>query len=514
MSKKNNLLLVLSYVVLAILAYSNSFQNSFTFDDWNFIVRSKFIKDLQNIQLFLSTDYLKLSPMEVDLQRPFMTLSLMIDYYVWELNPLGYHVTNVLLHAINSVEVFYLLFVLIPGNYFPAIIAAIIFAIHPIHTEAVNSISFREDLLVTLFYLGSLIFFLKGLKSIRKKYFMAATVIFYTLALLSKEMALTLPLVIFIVHISIKKTLIPLIKEKWFYSIILTISVFYFVFLLSVAGSLEQSISGMYGVAKFKLSLPIISSILFYYCQLIIFPVNLTAIHDFPRYASLLETNALASAVVIVLIIFVGLYFIKSKPILSLFIYWFFITILPVSGVIPIVDPVAERYLYLPSIGPIALFGLAIGGMWQAKRTYALIIFISLLVLLFSLTFKRNEVWREDYTLWKDAAKRAPWNYFAHQSLGMAAYKKGNTEEAISALKDALALKPNAAISSEIYYDLGLIYKAMGMDSLAIESLKSAVDLNPNDIRAIYALNSIFKNQNENRNMDSDYSEGKPSDSR
>lgn len=482
---------------IAVSVYANSLGNAFVFDDLAFIVKNDFIKDWNNLKIFFTSDYLKLTPSAADPQRPVMTISLILDYLVWGLNPKGFHLTNIILHAINSIAVLYLLHALTCGKLIVSVVTAVAFAIHPIHSEAVNCISFREDLLVTFFYLGAIILFLRGIRRpVGKKSFLAASAVFYLLSLLSKEMALTIPLAILLVHISTEKSLAVVVKEKWFYATLFAISIIYLAFLLFFIGSLEQSLRGMHGVGKFSLNFPIISGILFYYLRLAIFPVNLNAAHDFPRYASFLEINALMSAAVIVAIFLIGLYFIKRRPLLSIFVCWFFITILPVSGIVPIIDPVAERYLYLPSIGPIALIGLMIGNIWRTRKSsYALAASIFLLILLVPLTFKRNEIWREDYSLWKDVVKRTPWNYLGHQSLAMAAYRKGNTDEAISALKEALELKPNAAISSEIYYDLGLIYRAKGMDALAIEALRNAASLNSNDIRIIYSLSAILKEQ-------------------
>lgn len=148
---ESNRLLPLLLCLLSTSVYINSLNHDFIWDDGKFTIQSSFIHHWENLFKILTSDYYKLSWREVDVNRPVMVASPIFDYVIWQLNPLGYHLTNILLHAANTVILLFTLRLLLP-NTTAVILGAVIFAIHPIHTEAVNAINFREDLLVTFFF--------------------------------------------------------------------------------------------------------------------------------------------------------------------------------------------------------------------------------------------------------------------------------------------------------------------------------------------------------------------------
>ena len=134
--------------------------------------------------------------------RPVVTFSYFIDYSLWHLNPAGFHLTNILLHAVNVVLV-YLLVSAVSRSRTTAFLTSILFALHPILTEAVNGISYREDLLATTFFLGRHFYCLLNPKSTSQNPKFAnclypLSLFSYLLALCSKEVAITLPLIIFL----------------------------------------------------------------------------------------------------------------------------------------------------------------------------------------------------------------------------------------------------------------------------------------------------------------------------
>lgn len=481
------LFIVIFIFLIASFPYIHSIGHGFVGDDWDFIVNSKFIKDWRNIRIFFTADYLKLPPNEVDVQRPLMTLSLMLDYQIWGLEPAGYHITNVVFHALNSVTLFYLISAIIPGGLFAPTVAASIFALHPIQTEAVNAVSFREDLLVTLFCLLSIILFLKGMRSARKKMFFAVAITMYILALMSKEMAITLPMMLFLIHLTRERSFTPVIKEKWFYAGLLVVSLLFVGILSFLEYPLGKSIPGSFGIVRYALNLPTITGISCNYLRLFIFPINLSISHDFPRYKSFFQLDAGVCWIGILILIGSGFYCMIRKPVIGLFILWFFITIVPVSGIVPIMEPVAERYLYFPSIGPIVLFSIFLTGVWHRKRQT--LPFLAMLLLTYSvLTIERSRLWRDDYLIWRDAARKATESAHVHTYLGIAAYREGKLDESILELKKAESLNPNSALLSIIYHNMGLAYEAKGMHGDARDAYSRALSLNPYDVKVYYSI--------------------------
>src|SRR3990170_2225709 len=184
--------LILVIVCLSQFVYLNSLSNQFVYDDEFTIVTNYFVKTWNNFPLLFNSDYFKLSG-ELS-YRPVVTLSYFIDYSLWKLNPFGFHLTNTLLHTLNSVLLFFLLKRIFNCRT-TSFIATLIFLCHPVHSEAVNAISYREDLLAATFFIAAFLLYVKtskGNRSFSPAYF--ASVACYLSGVFSKEMAITLPL--------------------------------------------------------------------------------------------------------------------------------------------------------------------------------------------------------------------------------------------------------------------------------------------------------------------------------
>lgn len=495
---KRNSLTISLVIAISIAIYANSLQNGFVMDDWGYIVYSKFIKDWHNIFTFFTTDYQNLSMMEIDLQRPLMTLSVMLDYQAWGLNPKGYHLTNLVIHILNAVTIFYILSTIFFNNAFTPVAVALLFAVHPIHTETVNAISFREDILFTFFYLLSILFFLKGIRS-SKKIILTASLMAYILSLLSKETALTLPIMIFLIHLAVGGKSCDIFRRKWFYLGLIAITLIYLFSIYILTNPLGQTFLEQGGRARYSINIPTIGGILFYYMQLLIFPTSLSIEHDFTRYHSLFEPATMMIWASIMSIIFLGIHKLIKKPVLGLFILWFFITLVPTSNIIPIYDVMSERYLYLPSIGPIVLFSIFLNDLRHVEYgRYRFCILISAILISSAysiLTFNRNEAWVSDYTLWKDAVKKDNKNPWSHRSLAMVAYARENLDEALSELRMAEQLNPNSTALADIYYNMGLIFEEKNLNDKAIEYYNRSLSLKPYNADVHYAVGILYEKE-------------------
>src|SRR3990170_4464809 len=195
--------LILVIVCFSQFIYLNSLSNQFVYDDEFTIVTNYFVKTWNNFPLLFNSDYFKLSG-ELS-YRPVVTLSYFIDYTLWKLNPFGFHLTNTLLHTLNSVLLFFLL-KRIFNCQTTSFAATLIFLCHPVLSEAVNAISYREDLLAATFFIAAFLLYMKTSKEERSfspAYF--ASVGCYLLGVFSKEMAITLPLLIFLHDVIFRK---------------------------------------------------------------------------------------------------------------------------------------------------------------------------------------------------------------------------------------------------------------------------------------------------------------------
>ncbi len=176
-TKFQHLLSISLILIISIAIYSNTLKNGFVYDDRFTIVDNLFIKNWNNLPELFSKTYFSRSGEET--YRPIVTLSYFVDYSLWGLKPFGYHLTNLLLHSANVVLVYLFALLLLNNPLSPTLLrgsniththtytrwiaffTALLFSIHPIQSEAVNAISFREDLLVVFFLTAAFILYIK-----------------------------------------------------------------------------------------------------------------------------------------------------------------------------------------------------------------------------------------------------------------------------------------------------------------------------------------------------------------
>ena len=165
--KQTYLKKILPFIIFfPALLYINSLSNTFVYDDVYTITENYFIKSLGNLPKLFQPDYLLLSG-ELS-YRPVVTLTYFIDYAIWQLNPLGYHLTNIILHTVN-VCLFYCLIINICKNHTVSLFATLFLLSHPILTETVIAICYREDILASIFFLLAFILFIKVAVPFSKK---------------------------------------------------------------------------------------------------------------------------------------------------------------------------------------------------------------------------------------------------------------------------------------------------------------------------------------------------------
>src|SRR3972149_9223454 len=194
-TKKTRILLPILISSISFLAYMNTLHHQFVFDDFRVITNNPYIKDWKYFPALFNSDYFKISG-ELS-YRPLVTLSYFIDYAIWHLAPFGFHLTNLVIHTLNTFIAYLLLFK-ITKRCNLTIISCLFFSIHPILTETVNAVGFREDLLCTTFFLLTLFFYVKLYTSKYKKICCVASLLAYLFSLFSKEMAISLPVIIFV----------------------------------------------------------------------------------------------------------------------------------------------------------------------------------------------------------------------------------------------------------------------------------------------------------------------------
>ena len=489
--------------------YFNSLSNGFVYDDFAIIVENKSIQHpLKSFPSFFNQSYFDIAAGEAS-YRPVATLSYYLIYAVAGLNPFLYHLFSLILHIANVILVFLIVNVILKNRQ-AALLAGALFASHPALTEAVDCIAFNEDLLAAVFFLLAFWFCIKsrldGLKLNTIKY--GVSLFFFLLGLLSKEMAITLPAIILLYDLSLRdeadrqsftlQLILKNIKDRGlFYGGYLAVSLFYLLIRFFILYDPQESIKPWYG--NWVERIIYLPEHIFSFIKLALFPVNLTVEYAFSYPHNFFKASNLIGFIFVTGL--VGFSFIIFKHSKGIFfaIWWFFITLFPVYNLIPIYNPFAERYLYIPLIG----FCLAVSIIFKTLKTKRLsetvpvkvlssVVIIVFLSFLSIVTISRNRDWKDNFTLWSKAEITTPNSSIAHGRLGRAYQDQGRLKDAISEYKKAIEIFPD---NYKAHNNLGVIHDRQGALREAAANYKSAIAINPTFIDARYNLGNNYHSQ-------------------
>ena len=478
---------VLLLTLLAGAIYANSLGNGFVFDDEGLVVQNTQIREIWQLPRILGL-------VGRAAYRPVRTASYTIDYYFFGLNPAGYHAVNILIHIVNGSLVFFTLRALL-NRPLPALLAAMLFIVHPIQTDSVTYISGRRDLIFTLFYLIGFYAFIRYRAAGQYRYLILAGVS-YLLSLLSKEMGITLPLLCFCYDVvrslpdpgsraglsrwqAIQEGFRAVIRRyTWLYLPIAAAVVFfagYFIF--AVNPSLQRK---MWGGGLWP-TLLTSSRIFAHYLKLLAFPITLNADYSydaFPISLSLAEPRVVFALFVLVAAWW-GIYRLQSEERWAAFGgLWFFVTLLPVSQIIPHHELLAEHYLYLPSAGAFLAVALLVERLMERTSQPAAVstAFALLVLLLATRTVIRNRDWKDSLTLWIKTVQTAPKSARAHTNLGEIYLRQGQTAKAEREFREALRIQPDDAVNRDNH---GLALLKLGRVDEAEREFREALRFSP-----------------------------------
>lgn len=494
--------------LLCLIVYYNSLSNGFVYDDFGVIVENKYISQPGRLLgALFSPSYYKFAGLEAS-YRPVATLSYFLIYAVAKLNPFYYHLASLILHILNTLLVYWLAN-LILRQPLRALIAGLLFACHPVLSEAVNCISFNDDLLAAFFFMLALIGYIR----INSGEFVAhikgycLTLLSYILALLSKEMAITLPAIVLLYDLvlrdadrpvkNLKHRLNVVRQRKYFYVGFITVSLIYlglrFVFLYNPQESLKASAGSLFERIIYM------PYHIFSFIKLTIYPVNLNADHVYSYPTGFFEMGNLVGLAAVLTLVGGAFLIHRYSKAIAFGIWWFLIALAPVYNLVEIYHPLAERYLYLPIIGFCLVVAAALHAAAQrcfekpfAVNAATLLPAVVILSLYSAATITRNSVWQNNFTLWSKTVQGSPNSQVARGGLGMAYLNRGMLQAAAKQFEIAIQLNPRG---HKNYYNLGLVYHKKGDLTKALEYFKRSVTLNPESVKAHYNLATIYLQQ-------------------
>lgn len=493
--------------ITAFLVYLPALGNGFVnWDDQVYIYESQIIQNLDwdFIRLIFTTSL-------VSNWHPLTMLSYAIDYKLWGLDPWGYHLENVVLHAVNTfltALVAHRLAMKVFGKergvpaFFTGLITALLFGLHPLHVESVAWVSERKDVLSGFFFLLSIFTYIKYAEGSKRGLYYSVTVISFVLALLSKPMAITLPAVLLIMDIYPLGRLGP--GTSGIKRVFLEKIPFFALSAASAVLTVWAQKTALQSIDMIPFGARVSTAIRAYafYLYKTVFPVGLAPFYPHPIRLDFFYYQYWGSLVLLLLITGLCLIFYKQYKILLAVWLYYLVTLLPVSGIVQVgMQSAADRYMYIPSLGPFILMGALAGSALRPSRKGALAAVLAITVIASAAmslkTVSQTGIWKDSVTFWtyeidylgggsareevikvkEEHFQTVPPIVLAYYKRGIAYSRKKDYAQAIADLSRAIELNPDYA---DAYIQRGTAYGRSGDNERALEDLDFAISLRPN----------------------------------
>ncbi len=462
--------------------------------------------------------------------RPLTWVTFGADYLLWGMDPFGYHLTSLVLHALNALVFYFialrLLSLSIPGPRSPfatilkiaAGFSALLFSVHPMRVQTVAWTSARNHLLSSLFFLCAVLCYLRAnsdvTSPVKRLRWLAAAWIVYGLSILSQPSGVMLPLIFLLLDAYPLKRLGGG-QGKWFGQAARRIwwEKIPFLFLALLAGSIGLFVKQGDAFEEFgalrRLALTLYG--LASYGWRTVVPIGLSLIYEVPGNFKAWEWPFLLSAST-VLTISVVLFRVRRRwPAgLACWIYYILILIPYVGALVPVLtgsfqtvtlnklEVSSDRYSYLACLSWAVLSGAGVvylWQLWQSRQRSVGSFFIACLPLvvivatLMGLTWKQTRVWHDSESLWRQILKVNPTSSIAYNNIGNSLLTRGETREAVAFYRNALAIDPNYA---DAHFDLATAFIQIGDLTGAIDEFRAGLAFDPKNPKAHYYLGRAY----------------------
>jgi len=493
-----------------VVLYSNSLGNLFTNWDDGMIYQNPQIRNLDwaGIKKIFTIE-------QGNTYQPVRMLSYAIDYRYWKLNPVGYHITNILFYILTCVMVYFTLFHLSMGlreeaspysHGRVATFGALLFAAHPVHVEAVTWLAARKEVLQGFFFFLGFFLYLKANKETGGRafyFYLGLVVLSVLLATLSKPSAVIFPGVIAAYEISKRKSgVITFFKHHWVFIIsLLILSTIFTLILLKVM--LEAGGIRHYKGDNFASNLLVCVYVFLQNIRLLLVTINYSAAYSLLVNMRVFCVTNLILFLVTFSLFAVSILSLRWTKIIFFSFFFFFITLLPYLNIIPISTLKADRYVFIASFSYIFLLGIAFDHLYSYRhkrfsegffKLLSVVLFISLLAAYSFMTIRQNPLWENSYTLWTDAVQKHPESNTANAMMGVVYMELGMDREAVKYLEKAVQLLPYDYLSRN---NLGIVYGRLGESDKALKELMTAISLKPEDNTIKINLSAFYQRQKE-----------------
>lgn len=475
---------VLLIIIFGFSTYANSINNKFVWDDYGLIINNQYIRSWSNLWRVFMESFGTGGGVLSGFYRPLQVVVHMADYSLFGFNPAGYHLTNILLHIGVALAIYWFVYTLFYSRSL-AFVTSILFVAHPVHTEAVCYISGSSDSLSLLFILLSLAFYAKSSYSNNIKPYILS-LIFFILALFSKENALILPLLAMLFHYIFNKK----IEMRRFLPLLLILSG-YMLFRFFVSGNFTFPDTGLQPALK---RIPGFFAAITGYLRLLIFPAGLHLDYG-EKIFNFIDPRAIFGIAAVLSLTLFALFKRQKNPLVSFSVFWFLLMLIPVSNIYPVSGPfMMEHWLYAPSLGFFLILASLI--CYAGKNSFAILFsrlfLLVILVSCFFLTARQNTYWQDPVTLYKRAIRYNPQSWIFYNELGIEYANAGNYNEAVSCYRNALQINPELIGT---YNNLAKVYKAAGRNAEAMAAYKKIKEIASALIKNYYERGNEYKEE-------------------
>jgi len=496
----NRILVSIFLFILSFVVFVPSLSNEFVWDDVSYIQKRGHSLNFSKLSPELIAPKIKDDRKAGKYFRPVHSASLIIDNEIWDTSPFGFHLTNIILHCVSTVLLYFLVLLLLKEFHIKApeliaLISSILFAVYPLHVESVTFISARGDILAAMFFFLGFSFYIL---SYRRIFYLFLAGICFLLALLSKEVAIVFPILILSFDFLSRRLLNR--SNLFKYAIIVLIAISYFLIRsksyvtfgeIVNKGSSELS-QGFLGISELLLN-----TYLFYVIKLV-FPYNLNPFIDsVPNWGVV----GLIVSVILVLVLFVAvLISIKRNENITAFsILWILATLLPAAiiAIFPLaLTKLADRFLYIPSAGICILLGYIIYKLSvRFNRVWYSYALTAILAISFTVVaVNAQKIWKNNLSLWEYALSKSPGALGAKINYADALRNSKNPSEALKQYMEVHENDSQLNIRAKITTTHGIVvsYMDLGNYQKAEEWLEIVLDYDERYISQYYYLKGFI----------------------
>jgi len=539
--------------VIVWIAFGRALNHDFVgYDDQSYILRNPRVTN----GLTLDGIQWAFTHVHVTNWHPLTTISNMLDCQLYGLQPWGHHLTNILLHAAAAIILFLALRQL-TGSFWPSLLVAAVFAVHPLRVESVAWVSERKDVLSGVFFMLTLWAYARYARgNVRSSFWYMTVTVLFALGLMCKPTLVTLPFVLLLLDYWPLGRVRPSSSSRrgetasawprrntWSWLVIEKVPLF----VLSAASCVATLLAQKQAL-DLSIKAPLLerlgNALISYdvYVGQMIWPAHLAVLYPYPEGNS--KVPQVIVALLLLLIISVAFFLWRKRyPFLLIGWLWYLGMLVPVIGIIQVGSQVrADRYTYLPQIGLYLLVAWGAAELFQRWRRSREVLAAAAVLVIMALTTRsyfQTSYWRDTETLWRHAIASTPNNYIAHTNLAQTLTHAGRFAEAIAECQEALKIKPDFAAAhnnlgvallrdkqsgdgalghdgavdeaieqyrealqinpdfTQAHKNLGIVFMRKGQMEEAIAQFQKTLELEPNDAQAEFSLGSAFLQRRE-----------------